>query len=345
MKCFKPIHFRWLRRKQQKTLSGFTLLELLISVAVAGIVVSGLLAVVTEIIQFDRRESTLDQVQRDMRRAMDYVSDDLREAVFVYPNPERFTTLLSADPKFPDQSGDTPVLAFWRVESIENNLPNVCLEGHSSYNSTAANFASCQVLRIRQSSYSLVVYVQRVNDGNTNWPGRSRLIRYELPKYSDTANLIKTNGYRDPANLNEPEAVFEQWIPNPVNDAGAAVNPAGNSAVLVDFVQSPTVSLNRSPLSDSTQPCSSFGTDDSGNFWYQVVPSTATTTTHTSFFACVRQANGDGSQRSNQDVYVFLRGNAQDGPPGVLNALSEESALPVLESRVVVRGIIDKSLE
>ncbi|MEO0705929.1 MAG: type II secretion system protein [Cyanobacteria bacterium J06649_5] len=341
MHRFKFLYYRWLLTRQRKRLSGFTLLELLISIVVASIVVSGLLTLTNEILQIDRRESTLDQVQQDMQRAMDYVSDDLKEAVYVYPDPERFTTLLASDSKFPDSSNDTPVLAFWRIDPIETNLPQVCnnVSGNSDYDEDDPDFGSCQVLRVRQSAYTLVVYVQRVNDGtNANWSGQSRLIRYELPNYSDVAKMVETPGYRDPANLIDTEARFEVWIPK----AGTIV---GNSAVLVDFVQSPSATLNRSPLSDATQACSSFGTNVGGTFEYQVVPSTATTSTNTSFFACVRRPDGTDGQRTNQDVYVFLKGNAIDGPPGVVNAFSEQSALPVLETRVVVRGIIDKSLD
>ncbi|MEO0769938.1 MAG: prepilin-type N-terminal cleavage/methylation domain-containing protein [Cyanobacteria bacterium J06649_4] len=325
---------------QRKRLSGFTLLELLISIVVASLVVSGLLTLTNEILQIDRRESILDQVQRDMQRAVDYIGDDLKEAVYVYPNPERFTTLLASDLKFPDSSNDTPVLAFWRIDPIEKNLPTVCVKSSGDYDEDDADFGNCKVLRLRQSAYTLVIYVQRVNDGtNANWSGQSRLIRYELPNYSDVAKLIETPGYRDPASLTDGDARFEAWIPK------AGETPVGNSAVLVDFVESPTVTLNRSPLSDATQACSSFGTNADGTFEYQAVPSTATTSTNTSFFACVRKPDGTDSQRTNQDVYVFLKGNAIDGAPGVVNAFSDESALPVLETRVVVRGIIDKSLD
>lgn len=352
MQRSKQTLFQWLWRKQRQDSAGFTLLELLISMLIASIVVSGLLYLVVELAQIDRRESILDEVQRDMQRAMDYIGDDLQEAVYVYPNPERIAGLLDRDPKFPsDRENDTPVLAFWRIDPIENSPLGLCTPGSSNFNSTAADFQSCRVLRIRQSAYTLVVYVQRVNNGrnSANWSGRSRLIRYELSKYSNLDTLTIRNGYRDPTNSTDSVAGFEVWKPKI-----SGGTPAGNSAVLTDFVQSPTVLLNRPPLSPAasaatTPSCSSFGSDASGNALYKVVPSTATTTSNTSFFACVRDDdlddNPDTLERSNQDVYVFLRGNAVDGPPGVVNAFSEESALPVLETRVLVKGIIDKDLQ
>ena len=184
-----------------------------------------------------------------------------------------------------------------------------------------------------------MVYVQRPNDGNANWPGQSRLIRYELSKYKNTATMALTPGYNDPANLEDGASSFENWTPDTTGG-----DPAGTSAVLVDFVNSPIATLDRSPLSDPTKPCSTYGTDASGNSLYQVVPSTATTTTDTSFFACVRSPDTGGDECANQDVYVFLRGNAYDGPSGSINMSSNESALPILETRVLVKGVINKRI-
>ena len=87
--------------------------------------------------------------------------------------------------------------------------------------------------------------MQRANDGNSNWPGQSRIIRYELSKYSDLATLTTRSGYRDPTTPDDNLASFEVW-----QNGGT---PAGSSAVLVDYVQTPTPPqpLNRSPLSDA----------------------------------------------------------------------------------------------
>ncbi|MEL7377461.1 MAG: prepilin-type N-terminal cleavage/methylation domain-containing protein [Bacteroidota bacterium] len=79
---------RWLALARQRSQSkGFTLLELLISLIVASVVVSGLLYMVVELTKIDKREATVDQVQRDMNRAMDYLVSDLQEAVYVYKDP------------------------------------------------------------------------------------------------------------------------------------------------------------------------------------------------------------------------------------------------------------------
>lgn len=313
------------------------------SLVVAGIVVSGLLYVVVEITKIDKREATLDQVQRDMKRAIDYITDDLQEAVYVYGDSAKIQELkdeLKDDPKFPDTA--VPVLAFWRIDPLDG-IPK-CTDV------LPAKKQLCNVLRIRQAAYTLVVYSQQTNNNNSNWPGQSRIIRYELSRYSSTglSSLTERIGYRDPASTIDPDASFENWI------ADIDGTPAGDSAVLVDFVATPTpnppFNFNKSPLSDladdgSSSPCFSYS--DPGGL-YVIVPSGANVSTNHSFFACVRNPDPDNNpettDRANQDIYVFLRGSVQ-GASGGVNFFSKESSLPILETRVLVKGIIDKNLQ
>jgi len=304
----------------------------------ASIVVTGLLAVVVDLATIDRREANLDQVQRDMNRAMNYITNDLQEAVYVYPNPQDIRTQLAADPNFPTAVDEVPVLAFWRIDPIEEGLPT-CTPGTND--ATDAIYEQCQLLQIRQAAYTLVVYVQKANDGNSNWLGQSRIIRYELSKYDSPipSNLSMRSGYRDPTNLEDDDARFEDWR--------ASGTPNGVSAVLVDYIQapvfSPPVPLNRAPLSDAGGPCRGYGLDSNNVPLYTVVPSNATTSVQNTFFACVRRPDleGDITNRGNQDVYVFLRGNVQSVSGG-LRGYSDETSLPVLETQVLVKGVIQK---
>ena len=333
--------YRWLLSiKKAPRPKGFTLLELLISLVIAGIVMSGLLYVVVELTQMDKREASLDQVQRDMQRAMDYISDDLQKAVYVYPPSEitAITDQLKTDTtKFPQGADVVPVLAFWRVDPIED------LPACTSFPADLPKTRLCEVLKIRQASYTLVVYSQKINAATeSNWTGQSRIIRYELSRFkkSDLATLTERDGYRDPTKQNDPNAQFEKWkvgstVPVPaVGGApeipGSPKIPKGEAAVLVDFVQSPTsVVLDRSPLSDkngaSSAPCYSYGVQKDADPTkpkiplYNVLPATATTSVNNSFFACVRNPDpsDNTAARANQDVYVFLRGSTQGISGGV----------------------------
>lgn len=329
--------YRWLlTRKLPRHRMGFTLIELLMSLVVSGFVVSGLLYVVVQLVSLDNQEARLDQVQLDMKRAMDYITNDLQEAVYVYDAPAQIAAELTADPNFPDGADTVPVLAFWRIDPIEDSIPNCA----TAFPADLVKRRTCEVLAIRQAAYTLVVYAQKENNGNNNWPGQSRIVRYELSKYSDLPTLTVKSGYRDPTDSTDANSSFESWQ--------ADGTPAGTAAVLVDFVAAPDVGLNRSPLSDAGSACSSYGSDAGGINFYNVVPSTATTTTNTSFFACIRNPDPDNdvttADRTNQDIYLFLRGAAQSASSSLRYGYSESSSLPILESQVLVKGIIDKDI-
>ena len=75
------------KRLSRRIPRGFTLIEVLVSMVVAGFVISGLMFLVVDLLRTDQRELTLEQTQQDMKRALDYISDDLREADFVYDTP------------------------------------------------------------------------------------------------------------------------------------------------------------------------------------------------------------------------------------------------------------------
>ncbi|PZO22974.1 MAG: hypothetical protein DCF25_01625 [Leptolyngbya foveolarum] len=310
---------RMLFKSKRLGISGFTLLELLVAMIVAGIVVSGLLYVIVELLQIDRRESILDQTQRDMQRALNYITDDIREAVYIYDDPTTVATQLSDSP-----ARSVPILAFWRPDPV-SNIP-VC-----TLIADPIKKDECDVLRIRRSSYSLVIYFQKTRDSNPNWLGRSRIIRYELDKYSNMTTLALTSGYQDPAST---DVSFSGWT-----RLGASTD--GTKNVLVDFVDAPSTPYTKSPLSDSP-PCSTLGAN------YKLVPSTAATTATpaTSFFGCVRDPSptiADASGNGNQDAYLFLRGSI-DGAGGSIGIRTgNDSSLPTLETRVLMRGVIDKT--
>lgn len=293
-------------------LSGFTLLELLVAMIVASIVVSGLLYLVVELLKIDRRETVVDQTQRDMQRALDYISDDIREAVYIYSTP----STVANSTQLSDLPAGDPVLAFWRPKPIETGIP-VC---STTFAGDPAKLEECNVLRIRQSAYSLVVYLQ-TKQSNPNWSGKSRIIRYELDKYKKVATLTSTPGYRDPATNG---VNFGTW-------STSGVTPVGTKYVLVDFVDDPSSPPSFSPS------CSSLGAG------YTIVPSTAATT-NKSFFGCIRDPSSAAASTagSNQDAYLFLRGNI-DGAGGGFGPVGRDSALPTLETRVLMRGVVDKN--
>lgn len=77
---------KWLNclLKPPKVQSGFTLIEVLIAAAIGSIIISSLLWLLVNLISTERRESALNETERDMKRTLDYIASDLKQAVYIY---------------------------------------------------------------------------------------------------------------------------------------------------------------------------------------------------------------------------------------------------------------------
>ncbi|WP_008318709.1 prepilin-type N-terminal cleavage/methylation domain-containing protein [Leptolyngbya sp. PCC 6406] len=309
--------YQWLSRAIKFRQSGFTLLELLVALLIGSIIITVLLQLVLELLQVERRETAVDNTQRDMRRALEYIASDVREAVYVYSTPSTSAAVDSIKDALPGGANNT-VLAFWRLDPIDDvsflNCPGM----------PAAQRNECNVLKVRQATYSLVVYKLVENDGNPTWPGRARIVRYRLPKYQTmtATSLNSTPGYVEPVSRTNPELTFENWR--------ATATPTGvNPVVLVDYVDEPDSSIN--DVSILTCPVG-------------MMRNPVDASQSTSFFTCVQDPAGAEEGNLNQDVEIFLRGNFEPASGGgLIRALSESSGLPTLRTAVLVRGVLDKN--
>lgn len=296
---------------------GFTLIELLVAIVVGSLIVGTMLYLVVELLRINRREEVLTQTQQDMRRAIDYITRDAGEAVYIYSTPAAVTAQLNDFPR----AGEVPVLAFWRLDPLDPNNAAVRTFFNSACSTAfSARLSECNTLKLRQGYYTLVVYAQQQNTGNDIWGGKSRIIRYELPKYtaSGLATLDPTPGYAEPTGRTNS---FVNWT------KGAGNTPR-NLAVLTDFVD------NTDTGSATTNLCPT---------GYLQTPANAN-----NFYACVLQnttqvnpENANLTTGSNQTLIVFLRGNADTESSG-LGSFSQAGKLPTLRSEVLIRGVLDK---
>ena len=301
---------------------GFTLIEILISLVIAGLVVSGLLFVVVEMLRVDQREVALEEVQSDMQRAIDYIADDLREAIYVYDNPATVTAQLASLNDEIATNGAEPVLAFWRTDEIDvgnTSIPADC-------STEGANEGVCNVIKARRASYTLVAYYQRPQYGP--WEGAATLKRYELAQYDDltaagAAKYNLTEAYKSPLDggLND----FAGWTP----DSAATTSDGGSRTVLVDYVRA--IDIDAVNAVD----CEAL----TGDPEHVLAPANATNAT--GFFACIRPPVLVDGFRANQDVFLFLQGDATAASQ-FLQPASEDSRLPVLQTQVKLGGVIDR---
>lgn len=333
----------WGSSRHSRT-QGFTLLELLIVTAIGAGIVSGLMFIVVQLMETDQREASRSETQREMQMAMDYISAELREAVFVYTGSQLQTMV--TENYLPDSvtnGNSVPVLAFWKQQEFPEVAKNFCRtnSGDSTANVAARAGINCEA----GSSYALVVYSVRPLAAGDTWRGRARLTRYALTEFRSSTPLAINGGYVNPGTFGN----FPTWpvgtSPNGVADTNLqndplttiysgrggrpAIRPNGNADVLVDFVAHPTEDA-------TTNPSCPTGYDISP----ANVASVATTVSR-SFYACVPPRINTGD---NQEVLLFLQGSVQ-GRPGYTTGLGVRTAdkLPTLETRVLTRGVLGRT--
>lgn len=306
---------------QQKN-AGYTVLELLSVIMISSIIGGALMTSMTQLWRSDETEIILTQTDGEMQAALEYFTKDLKEAVFVYENT---TQLFDAAKKYIPtgtqlglDANTKPIFAFWTTKMIgDNDLPSTC----------AATDDECNNLLFRRMAYSLVVYYQEPYTINKNGQTyqKSRIYRYELPKYANSKTLTQSNGFVDPGEENN----FLIW---PLNGDGTAnlqtsapaTTGKSEPMLLVDYVDNPA---NTNVVNLPNCP-------DTIN--YNRLPSDAAT--NNSFFICVRKTGEEVGKK--QDIFLYLRGN----PLGRGNIVKQEEiiAMPTQKTQVTLRGIIDK---
>lgn len=312
--------------RKRKT-GGFTLIELLVGTIIASLVISGLMYMVVQLLETNHKESAQTETQGDMQNALEFISSELREAVYVYGGDclQGQGTLTSGVPSanycpgivnhIREPNNSVPILAFWKLEPLPDTLKTQC------NNNTAATTVPCVAGR----TYTLVVYFLRKTQSNDNpkWPGKAHITRYTLTQYK------KSDG-TEIANYVNPDQTgvnFRIW---PYKNNGGTLSklqaskPTNDPAdTLVDFVD------DTARTGDSTVSCPT-------NYVLTPSSTTAPFSGVRSFYACVRGGTGDEAG-FNQDVFVFLRGNAS-GKVGISN----DNFLPTLQTQVLKRGIVNK---
>ncbi|MFS8741098.1 type II secretion system protein J [Synechococcus sp. WC10meta] len=193
---------------------GFTLIELLVSLLVASIFLLATAMIVIETMRLDREETGRTQVQAELTQAMEYIQQDLAEALYIYNDTEQpsgdgipdVIQRLYAPGWIRRPDDAIPVVAFWKLEPI----PQGCYEGNPTLqdirrgNATLPNQpppefprdqngrnADWDTLVSRRGIYTLVVYYLRRNynnagnpTGRTPWEGNARIDRFELQPFN-----------------------------------------------------------------------------------------------------------------------------------------------------------------
>lgn len=166
------------RLKSNFSITGFTMIELLVSMIVASLIITPLLSLVVNISETDTEEQRKTITEQELQSAVSFIADDLRQAVYIYGQ----NGVDTIGPKISNTG--TAVLVFWKQQLIENivpvNTPNAdVVKDH-------CDSKPCDHAQV----YSIVAYYLITgNTGSSPWSNAARIGRIEI-----------RDGVRNPAN-------------------------------------------------------------------------------------------------------------------------------------------------
>jgi type II secretory pathway pseudopilin PulG len=273
--------------RRRKRASGFTLLELLIALILTFLIITPLMSLVISFMNNDRQEQAKNSSQQEIQAALDYMAQDLQQAVYIYDagalskttnttNPENSGIKNqippfngNAVPNCTDNDSCVPVLAFWkrkyfdRADTIKDPVDGtqVSIGGINDPSQGSDRYV-----------YSLVVYYLIKNDlSSSTWSPINRIGRFELnggivdnPELL-TYKLNPDKGFAlfdvsaSPGNIRQSMNVWKK--------ATAPYDPNGSGVVtLVDYIDNtPASDFDAAGVTPSLAPPSNDSSDVSSN--------------------------------------------------------------------------------
>ena len=371
--------FKSFRRRASR---GFTLIELLVSLLIASIFLLATAMIVVETMRLDREETGRTQVQAELTQAMEYIQQDLAEALYIYndteqPNGDGIPDVIQRlyTPGWirrPD--GAIPVVALWKLEPI----PQGCYAGNptlqqiregratlpaqppAAFLSDQNGRADWETLVSRRGIYTLVVYYLRRNynnagnlaDGSTTpWEGNARIQRFEL-------RPLARQGDNDCAGrsrffVEDPDPFREGFLAWPSEQARARQIPiAGRTdgPLLTTLVSNIFSSREGSPqVAPACPEGYAFGGGKPNGVTFSGL---ADNQNDVGFYVCVRRS--PGADRP-QDVILNITATAMErANPGLFRRYIQDATsvdisevsryLLPLQTRVLARGVINRQL-
>jgi Tfp pilus assembly protein PilW len=107
---------------------GMTMIELLVGTIIAFIVITPLMGMVIGLLNDDQRESAKANTEEEIQSALDYIAEDVSQALYIYTNTTSTDTKLNKQidnlesNNFLPTTG-TPILVFWKRKLVEDAVP------------------------------------------------------------------------------------------------------------------------------------------------------------------------------------------------------------------------------
>ncbi|MEH2161731.1 MAG: hormogonium polysaccharide secretion pseudopilin HpsC [Nostoc sp.] len=301
LRFFLSIQLKHSKFVQQ--VNGFTLIELLVALLLAFLVLTPLLGFMVNILTTDQKEQAKANSEQEIQTALDYITNDLQQAIYIYDKTALTTNSnsVAASSGIQDQippvkpagvctSSSTcqPILVFWKRKFLSGAITL----SSSTTGSTPANKIDDTFV------YSLVAYYL-IKDSSTTWSKAARIARFEISdgvlaaSGTTTGTAGNCTGYSNDIYIDTshcPDAGFQRFnlnlagatgLTNKMNSwkATASTTYTQQPVVLVDFIDQTSIATNPTCPTGILSPVSLMG-----------------------FYACI--------DVPNTTAQVFLRGNA-----------------------------------
>lgn len=154
--------------------AGFTLVELLIALAMSSVMITVLLQFMISIITTDSDEQIKINSEQEIQTALDDISRDLQQAIYIYDAAG--IDKIKDELRYPSDDTKTPILVFWKREISDNNSPgedNSSLVVYYLDNSSSTMAARISKWQIEKNNpgfapFNIAQY-NTVEDAMNNW--------------------------------------------------------------------------------------------------------------------------------------------------------------------------------
>jgi hypothetical protein len=165
-----------------QTEKGMTLVELLVGAIMAFLIITPMLGFVVDMLNTDRREQVKSNTEQDLQAAVDFIAQDLSQAIYIY-DQAGITATAPQLPSPPTNTTGTPILVFWKRQQIKNAVPINSAVTAKKPMDCPSDGSECNDTYV----LSLVAYYQiRDIAPNPTWcqpsglPCPTRIARYEI---------------------------------------------------------------------------------------------------------------------------------------------------------------------
>ncbi|MFM6454397.1 MAG: type II secretion system protein J, partial [Planktothrix sp.] len=102
---------------------GMTMIELLVGTIIAFIIITPLMGMVIGLLNDDSREQAKATTDEEINSALQYISDDISQAIHIYDNTGITALASAANSILPAPANSTPILVFVKRTLVENAIP------------------------------------------------------------------------------------------------------------------------------------------------------------------------------------------------------------------------------